>query len=75
MVPVWQFGLTGILAVALVTDLQSRKIYNWLTFPAMIAGLVLSVAFGGPSSVSDVTMSVSSGTAMLLASSPASSSA
>lgn len=47
MVPVWQFGLTGILAVALVTDLQSRKIYNWLTFPAMIAGLVLSVAFGG----------------------------
>jgi prepilin peptidase CpaA len=30
-----------------VTDLQTRKIYNWLTFPAMAVGLALSVAFGG----------------------------
>jgi prepilin peptidase CpaA len=47
MVPFWQFGLVGILCVALVTDLQNRKIYNWLTFPAMLAGLVLNTAFGG----------------------------
>jgi prepilin peptidase CpaA len=47
MVHAWQFGLVGILAVAVVTDLQTRKIYNWLTFPAMAVGLVLSVAFGG----------------------------
>lgn len=47
MAPFWQFGLVGVLAVALATDLQSRKIYNWLTFPAMIVGLVLSVAMGG----------------------------
>jgi prepilin peptidase CpaA len=47
MVHYWQFGLVGILAVAVVTDLQTRKIYNWLTFPAMVAGLVLSTAFGG----------------------------
>jgi prepilin peptidase CpaA len=47
MVHAWQFGLVGILTVALVTDLQTRKIYNWLTFPAMLVGLVLSVAFGG----------------------------
>jgi prepilin peptidase CpaA len=47
MVPFWQFGLVGILAVALVTDLQNRKIYNWLTFPAMLTGLVLNTAFGG----------------------------
>ena len=47
MAPAWQFGLVGILVVAMTTDLQSRKIYNWLTFPAMIAGLLLSVALGG----------------------------
>jgi prepilin peptidase CpaA len=47
MAPFWQFGLIGILAVALTTDLQNRKIYNWLTFPAMLIGLALNVGFGG----------------------------
>lgn len=47
MVPFWQFGLVGIVGVALVTDLQNRKIYNWLTFPAMLAGLILNFAIGG----------------------------
>lgn len=47
MVPFWQFGLTGVLAVAVATDLHNRKIYNWLTFPAMAVGLLLSTAMGG----------------------------
>ena len=47
MAPAWQFGLVGIVTVAMVTDLQSRKIYNWLTFPAMLVGIALSVAMGG----------------------------
>jgi prepilin peptidase CpaA len=47
MVHAWQFGLVGILVVAMVTDIQTRKIYNWLTFPAMAMGLGLSLAFGG----------------------------
>lgn len=47
MVPVWQFGLVGVLAVATVTDLRSRKIYNWLTFPAMAAGLILNGIMSG----------------------------
>jgi prepilin peptidase CpaA len=47
MVPFWQFGLVGVVGVALVTDLQNRKIYNWLTFPAILAGLVLNFAVGG----------------------------
>lgn len=47
MVAFWQFGLVGIVAVAMTTDLQTRKIYNWLTFPAMLAGLLLNVALGG----------------------------
>ncbi len=47
MVAPWQFGLVGILVVATVTDLQTRKIYNWLTFPAMAVGLALMVAING----------------------------
>lgn len=47
MAPTWQFGLVGILVVALVTDLQSRKIYNWLTFPAILVGLLLGAVTGG----------------------------
>lgn len=47
MVHTWQFGLIGVLSVAVVTDIQSRKIYNWLTFPAMATGLILSAIFGG----------------------------
>jgi prepilin peptidase CpaA len=47
MTPYWQFGLVGILAVAVTTDLQNRKIYNWLTFPAMLAGLMLNGLTGG----------------------------
>jgi prepilin peptidase CpaA len=47
MVSFWQFGLLGIVMIAMVTDLRNRKIYNWLTFPAMAAGLVLSVVTGG----------------------------
>lgn len=47
MIAFWQFGLFGIVTVALVTDLRSRKIYNWLTFPAMGLGLALHLALGG----------------------------
>lgn len=31
--------LTGILIIAVVTDLRFRKIPNWLTFPAMLIGI------------------------------------
>ena len=47
MAPAWQFGLVGVLAVAFVTDWKYYKIYNWLTFPAMLVGLLLSVIMGG----------------------------
>lgn len=36
-----------VLATAAVTDWQQRKIYNWLTYPAALGGLVLhTIAFG-----------------------------
>jgi prepilin peptidase CpaA len=37
-----------MLTVAVVTDLRSGKIYNWLTFPAMGAGLALGAIQGLP---------------------------
>ena len=33
-----------ICAVAVVTDLRARRIPNWLTFPAILAGLVINTA-------------------------------
>lgn len=33
----------GICLVATITDIRSRKVYNWLTFPAMILALVLNL--------------------------------
>jgi prepilin peptidase CpaA len=45
------FTISIILAAALltatVTDLKSRRIYNWLTFPLMLAGLVFHFGVGG----------------------------
>lgn len=39
--------MLAVVAVAVVTDLLHRKIYNKLTFPAMALGLVLNTAFDG----------------------------
>jgi Flp pilus assembly protein protease CpaA len=38
--------VTGLTAVAAVTDLRWHKIYNWLTYPGMLVALL--VAFGPP---------------------------
>ncbi|MEB3238004.1 MAG: A24 family peptidase [Candidatus Sericytochromatia bacterium] len=40
----WRWALLPVLAVAVVTDAKARRIPNWLTFPAMVAGLLASVA-------------------------------
>ncbi len=40
MIALWP--TTVVLAVATVTDLRSRRIPNWLTFPYMAAGLVVA---------------------------------
>lgn len=43
--------ITAILAVALliavITDLRSHRIHNWLTFPLMLGGFAFHVAIGG----------------------------
>jgi len=39
--------LSAALIVAVVTDLKSQRIYNWLTFPLMLAGIVFHTTVGG----------------------------
>lgn len=43
----WQWALVAVLAIAVYTDWRWRRIYNWLTLPAFLLGLVLSAVFGG----------------------------
>lgn len=34
--------LAIVLTIAVVTDIRTRKIYNWLTFPAILLGIVFN---------------------------------
>lgn len=43
----WKWALIAVLLVAVYTDWRWRKIYNWLTLPALGLGLVLNGIFGG----------------------------
>lgn len=45
----WQWALVAVLAIAVYTDWRWRKIFNWLTLPALLLGLILSAVFGGGS--------------------------
>ncbi len=45
-VETWKWGLVPILLVASYTDWRWQKIFNWLTFPAIGAGLAISIAAG-----------------------------
>ena len=40
--------ILSVVAVAALTDLRRRKIYNLLTFPTMALGLVVNTWLGGP---------------------------
>ncbi|HEY9723748.1 MAG TPA: A24 family peptidase [Oscillatoriaceae cyanobacterium] len=66
MTPFWQFGLLGIVIIAMVTDLQTRKIYNWLTFPAMLVGLVLNIALGGVSGLESSLIGLAAGSLLFV---------
>lgn len=37
-----QAALAAALGIAVITDLRSHRIYNWLTFPAILIGLLLN---------------------------------
>lgn len=39
--------LATALIISTITDLKSQRIYNWLTFPLMLSGLIAHTVFGG----------------------------
>ncbi|MFC1849614.1 prepilin peptidase [candidate division CSSED10-310 bacterium] len=41
------YVLVLVVLICAITDLQKQKIYNFITFPAIIAGLGLGLAFNG----------------------------
>jgi Flp pilus assembly protein protease CpaA len=43
----YEIALFALLIVATVTDLLWGKIFNWLTFPFLLTGLIARFAFGG----------------------------
>lgn len=43
----WKWALVPVLLVAMYTDWRWHKIFNWLTFPALGIGLLLSLLMGG----------------------------
>jgi prepilin peptidase CpaA len=45
--PILQVLILVVVAIAVVTDLRRRKIYNVLTFPAMALGLVINTYMDG----------------------------
>lgn len=45
----WKWALVLVLAIAVYTDWRWHRIYNWLTFPALGLGLLLSLVMGGAS--------------------------
>jgi prepilin peptidase CpaA len=49
--PAIQISILVVVAIAVVTDLRQRKIYNALTFPAMALGLVLNTVADGPTGI------------------------
>lgn len=40
-------ALAAALVIGSVTDIRSQRIYNWLTFPLILAGFAIHTAFGG----------------------------
>jgi prepilin peptidase CpaA len=49
--PAIQISILVVVAIAVVTDLRQRKIFNVLTFPAMALGLVLNTVSDGPAGI------------------------
>ncbi|MBI6545877.1 MAG: prepilin peptidase [Cyanobacteria bacterium NC_groundwater_1444_Ag_S-0.65um_54_12] len=42
----WKWGLVPLLLIAVYTDWRWQKIFNWLTFPAILLGLLLAALTG-----------------------------
>ncbi len=43
----WQWGILGVLFIEVYTDWRWHKIFNWLTVPTFLSGLLLSFLLNG----------------------------
>ena len=55
------YAITAISTIAFATDVALGRIFNWLTFPAIILGLIAAVFLGGFSALGDSALGVLSG--------------
>ena len=46
IIPITYYVLFGVGIIATITDFLRRKIYNWLTLPAILVGLILNSILG-----------------------------
>ena len=63
----WTFVLFTVLVLGAVSDLRRAKIPNWLTYSAMVGGLLLHTAQSGISGLSQSAGGLVLGIALLLA--------
>ncbi len=61
-----KFILIAILAIAVITDLRWHKIPNWLTFPAMICGMLYNGILQGPQGLFFSFLGLAAGMGLLL---------
>ena len=63
----WLQGtLLGVVAVAAVVDLRTRRIPNWLTLPALALGLAWNLAVSGPAGLGMALLGVLVGAGLFL---------
>lgn len=60
----WVLALT--LAIAVITDIRSQKVYNWLTFPVFALGFILNCLRAGPYGLLDSLEGVCAGSIALV---------
>jgi len=58
--------LLVLTAVAAVTDLKSRKIRNWLVYPAIAGGMANALLLNGLRGAGESFMGIAAGTALLV---------
>jgi prepilin peptidase CpaA len=59
--PIFLAAIAAFAAIACATDLKSGRIFNWLTLPALVGGLVFAAATDGWSGIGDGLLGVVAG--------------
>ncbi len=66
MPPIWEMAVGLLVLVSAVTDLTRGLVYNWITLPAMLLGLVLGLVHGGLSGLGWAALGILVGGGLML---------